>query len=116
MLWLLIFSTGIQCQQIHKANNPKNTGGIYGKVGAQERQGQFLIQSESLSQAIVSIEGTDLSTNVDSSGNFYFPRVKPGKYRSVATVPQFSRSIVEGIKVSVDSISIVEHPTIYREI
>ncbi len=98
-LTLLTIVLICSCAHIFSSSS-HNTGGIYGKVTLNSRK-------KPLDNVKVRVEGTGLSTKVDSSGIFYIAEVPPGEYTLIATAPEFTDGVLEGVFVARDSISIV---------
>ena len=127
---LAVCSTGMWCQQIHKNNNLKKTGGIYGKIQVvynppssekstgmvdkviiemfsgrrppvRERPRQVLPQKRPPFHATVYLEGTDLAVKPDSANIFYFSNVKPGKHNIIAKAPGFTNAALKDIELIV---------------
>jgi len=97
-LTLLTIVLICSCAHIFSSSS-HNTGGIYGKVTLNSRK-------KPLGNVKVRVEGTGLSTKVDSSGIFYIPEVPPGTYTLIASAPKFLDEILENVFIAKDSISI----------
>jgi hypothetical protein len=85
----------------HISSSPsQNTGGIYGKIELNRKEKFF-------DNVKVRVEGTGLTTKVDTSGIFYIPEVPVGEYTLVASAFGFLDGVLENVFVAKDSISIV---------
>lgn len=104
---LVLFSAcclciGTTCVNIFNNQGLEAIGGIYGFLKI-ELFGKILPPT----LAKVYVEGTNLFSSPDSTGIFYFPKIKVGRYTLIGRAAEFADYVVESVEVAEDSISIV---------
>lgn len=105
-----LFYIGTQCLNNAIDQGSEGMGRIYGFLKI-ELPGKILPPTF----AKVYVEGTDLISSPDTTGIFYFPKVKVGRYTLIGRAPEFADYVIENVEVAEDSISIVSMASLIKQ-